>query len=138
MRKLYRFLSGVDNAEFCQRVSDALADGYVLYGNPVMQEAINKDHENAFNEMKNFRELKDIHNQNIQQNDRLNEMENIQRRYMENNIHSNKLLEVLNIPILSILNLSSSSTKSKIFVKSSGRNPQNFGGAILSVVIHFL
>ena len=36
MRKLYRFLSGIDNAEFCQRVSDALADGYVLYGNPVM------------------------------------------------------------------------------------------------------
>ena len=36
MRKIYRFLSGVDNAEFCQRVSDALADGYVLYGNPVM------------------------------------------------------------------------------------------------------
>ena len=36
MRKLYRFLSGVDNSEFCQRVSDALADGYVLYGNPVM------------------------------------------------------------------------------------------------------
>ena len=36
MRKPHRFLSGVDNAEFCQRVSDALADGYVLYGNPVM------------------------------------------------------------------------------------------------------
>ena len=36
MRKFYRFLSGVDNAEFCQRVSDALADGYELYGNPVM------------------------------------------------------------------------------------------------------
>ena len=36
MRKLYRFLSGVDNADFCQRVSDALADGYVLYGNPVI------------------------------------------------------------------------------------------------------
>ena len=36
MRKIYRFLSGVDNAEFCQRVSDALADGYILYGNPVM------------------------------------------------------------------------------------------------------
>ena len=36
MRKLYRFLSGVDNAEFSQRVSDALADGYVLHGNPVM------------------------------------------------------------------------------------------------------
>ena len=36
MRKSYRFLSGVDNADFCQRVSDVLADGYVLYGNPVM------------------------------------------------------------------------------------------------------
>ena len=36
MRKSYRFLSGVDNADFCQRVSDALADGYVLYGNTVM------------------------------------------------------------------------------------------------------
>ena len=36
MRKSYRFLSGVDNADFCQRVSDALADGYVLYGNLVM------------------------------------------------------------------------------------------------------
>ena len=36
MRKIYRFLSGVDNAEFCQRVSDALADGYILYGNPAM------------------------------------------------------------------------------------------------------
>lgn len=35
-RKAYRFLSGVDDAAFCQRVSDALADGYVLYGNPVM------------------------------------------------------------------------------------------------------
>jgi hypothetical protein len=36
MRKSYRFLSGLDNADFCQRVSGALADGYVLYGNPVM------------------------------------------------------------------------------------------------------
>ena len=36
MRKLYRFISSVDNAESCQRVSDALADGYVLRGNPVM------------------------------------------------------------------------------------------------------
>jgi hypothetical protein len=36
MLKSYRFLSGADNADFCQRVSDALADGYVLYGNPVM------------------------------------------------------------------------------------------------------
>jgi hypothetical protein len=30
MRKSYRFLSSADNADFCQRVSDALADGYVL------------------------------------------------------------------------------------------------------------
>ena len=36
MLKSYRFLSGADNADFCQRVSDALADGYVLYGNSVM------------------------------------------------------------------------------------------------------
>ena len=36
MKKSYRFLSGVDDAAFCQRVSDALADGYILYGNPVM------------------------------------------------------------------------------------------------------
>ena len=34
--KNYRFLSGADTAEFCQRVSDALDEGYVLYGNPVM------------------------------------------------------------------------------------------------------
>ncbi|MBL6595704.1 MAG: DUF1737 domain-containing protein [Candidatus Puniceispirillum sp.] len=36
MQKSYRFLSGVDDAAFCQRVSNALAEGYVLYGNPVM------------------------------------------------------------------------------------------------------
>ena len=36
MRKLYQFLSGVDNAELCQSVSDALADRYLLYGDPVM------------------------------------------------------------------------------------------------------
>lgn len=35
-RKAYRFLSGIDDAAFCQRVSDALGEGYVLYGNPVM------------------------------------------------------------------------------------------------------
>jgi len=35
-RKAYRFLSGIDDASFCQRVSDALDDGYVLYGDPVM------------------------------------------------------------------------------------------------------
>ena len=36
MKKSYRFLSGVDDATFCQRVSDVLAEGYILYGNPVM------------------------------------------------------------------------------------------------------
>ena len=30
-RKNYRFLTGPDDAAFCQRVSDALAEGYVLY-----------------------------------------------------------------------------------------------------------
>jgi len=34
--KRYRFLSGPDDAEFCQRVSGALAQGYKLYGNPVL------------------------------------------------------------------------------------------------------
>ena len=36
MKKSYRFLSGVDDATFCQRVSDVLTKGYILYGNPVM------------------------------------------------------------------------------------------------------
>jgi hypothetical protein len=36
MQKSYRFLSGVDDATFCQRVSDVLAEGYILYGNPVI------------------------------------------------------------------------------------------------------
>ena len=36
MKKRYRFLTGPDDATFCQRVSDALADGYQLYGDPVM------------------------------------------------------------------------------------------------------
>ena len=35
-KKIYRFLTGPDDAGFCQRVSDALEDGYVLFGNPVM------------------------------------------------------------------------------------------------------
>ena len=36
MKKSYHFLSGVDDAAFCQLVSDFLAEGYILYGNPVM------------------------------------------------------------------------------------------------------
>lgn len=30
----YRLLTGADDARFCQRVSEALAMGYELYGNP--------------------------------------------------------------------------------------------------------
>ena len=30
----YRLLTGPDDISFCQRVSDALAEGYVLYGSP--------------------------------------------------------------------------------------------------------
>lgn len=36
MQKRYRLLTGSDDATFCQKVSDALDNGYVLYGNPVM------------------------------------------------------------------------------------------------------
>ena len=36
MKKRYRFLTGPDDATFCQRVSDALDEGYQLYGDPVM------------------------------------------------------------------------------------------------------
>ena len=36
MKKSYHFLSGVDDAAFCQRVFYFLAEGYILYGNPVM------------------------------------------------------------------------------------------------------
>ena len=30
------FLTGRDDAGFCQKVSDAVTEGYVLYGDPVM------------------------------------------------------------------------------------------------------
>jgi hypothetical protein len=36
IRKSYRFLTGPDGAGFGQKVSDALAEGYVLYGDLVM------------------------------------------------------------------------------------------------------
>ena len=35
-RLAYRLLTGFDSREFCQKVSQALADGYVLYGDPSM------------------------------------------------------------------------------------------------------
>ncbi len=33
-RPAYRLLTGTDDHAFCVRVSDALAEGYVLYGSP--------------------------------------------------------------------------------------------------------
>jgi hypothetical protein len=33
-KKAYRLLTGIDDSVFCQRVSDALKDGYELYGSP--------------------------------------------------------------------------------------------------------
>ncbi|MBY8872899.1 DUF1737 domain-containing protein [Micromonospora sp. PLK6-60] len=35
-RLRYRLLTGPDDAEFCRRVSAALADGYRLHGSPTM------------------------------------------------------------------------------------------------------
>ncbi|QTF73724.1 DUF1737 domain-containing protein [Arthrobacter woluwensis] len=34
VRLPYRLLTGPDTREFCERVSAALADGYILYGSP--------------------------------------------------------------------------------------------------------
>jgi hypothetical protein len=31
---IYRLLTGKDDAVFCRRVSDAIAQGYLLYGSP--------------------------------------------------------------------------------------------------------
>ncbi|MFW2382920.1 MAG: DUF1737 domain-containing protein [Acidimicrobiales bacterium] len=39
----YRLLTGKDDQEFCERVSDALADGFVLYGSPSITRS---DHQN--------------------------------------------------------------------------------------------
>jgi hypothetical protein len=33
---LYRYLTGPDDASFCHRVSEALAQGWTLYGNPTL------------------------------------------------------------------------------------------------------
>ncbi|WP_434317536.1 DUF1737 domain-containing protein [Leifsonia sp. P73] len=32
----YRLLTGPDDTAFCKRVSDALAEGYQLYGSPAL------------------------------------------------------------------------------------------------------
>lgn len=34
--KVYRYLTGKDDVNFCARVTQALNDGYVLYGVPTM------------------------------------------------------------------------------------------------------
>ncbi len=34
--KFYRFITGEDNSEFCHRVTEALSNGWELYGNPQM------------------------------------------------------------------------------------------------------
>ena len=35
-RLAYRLLTGPDDRSFCEKVSAALADGYVLYGSPAL------------------------------------------------------------------------------------------------------
>ena len=35
---IYRLLTGIPDRVFCERVSEALDDGYVLYGQPVLAE----------------------------------------------------------------------------------------------------
>ncbi len=35
-RPVYRLLTGKDDRAFCERVSEALAQGWVLYGSPTM------------------------------------------------------------------------------------------------------
>ncbi|WP_446211779.1 DUF1737 domain-containing protein [Micromonospora sp. IBSANI012] len=35
-RLRYRLLTGPDDADFCRRVSEALADGYRLHGSPAI------------------------------------------------------------------------------------------------------
>ena len=37
--KVYRFLTGKDDAAFCRRVTEALQKGWQLYGNPTMTNA---------------------------------------------------------------------------------------------------
>lgn len=34
--KLYRYLTGPDDATFCKRVTEALQQGWQLYGNPTL------------------------------------------------------------------------------------------------------
>lgn len=56
--KLYRYLTGPDDAQFCARVSKALNQGWILYGSPTMSfngtqtivgQAIIKEVDSAYN-----------------------------------------------------------------------------------------
>ena len=33
-QKVYRFLTAIDDADFCHKVTEALSKGWVLYGSP--------------------------------------------------------------------------------------------------------
>lgn len=35
-KPIYRLLTGIDNKDFCLKVSDALVNGYQLYGSPAI------------------------------------------------------------------------------------------------------
>lgn len=34
--KQYRYLTGIDDASFCERITQALNEGWELYGNPTL------------------------------------------------------------------------------------------------------
>jgi len=34
--KMYRFITGPDDANFCKRITEFLNDGWQLYGNPTL------------------------------------------------------------------------------------------------------
>ena len=36
LKEQYKLISGEDNAEFCERVTKLLAEGYELYGSPAL------------------------------------------------------------------------------------------------------
>ncbi len=64
--KLYRYLTGLDDVNFCMRVSEALNTGWALYGNPTLTfdgknviagQALVKEVEGEFSKEINLREM---------------------------------------------------------------------------------
>lgn len=64
--KLYRYLTGPDDVNFCLRVSEALNKGWTLYGNPTLTfdgknviagQALVKEVEGEFSKEVNLREM---------------------------------------------------------------------------------